>query len=170
MYLSPEEKALYIKTAQKLKGSDRRIFMAGVVKSLGWGGQRFAESELGWSRPTIIKGRHELESGIACIDNFSARGRKRAEVHLPHLLRDIQDVVEIQTQTDPTFKSRRLYTRLSAAQVRHQLILHKGYKDEALPTQETIRVKLNELGFELKSVVKSRPQKKSQKRTPSSTN
>ncbi len=168
MELSSEEKQIYIETAKKLTGSDRRMFMARVVKGLGRGGQRLAAGELGWGRNTIIKGRHELESGIMCIDNFSSRGRKRAEDHLPHLLVDIQDIVDTQTQTDPTFKSRRLYTRLSARQVRQQLILHKGYTDEELPTQETIRVKLNALGYQLRSVAKSRPQKKSQKPTASS--
>lgn len=170
MHLSIEEKQLYIETAQRLKGSDRRMFMARVVKNLGFGGQRYAEAELGWSRPTIIKGRHELESGIVCMDNFSARGRKRAEVHLPHLLDDIVQIVEEQTQTDPTFKSRRLYTRLSAAEVRRQLILQKGYTDEGLPSEETIRVKLNKLGYQLRNVTKSRPQKKFQKPMPYSTN
>ena len=165
-----EEKQMYIETASKLKGSDRRIYMARVVKNLGWGGQRFAEAQLGWSRKTILKGRHELESGIICIDHVSARGRKRAEFHLPNLLVDIQHIVDSQTQTDPTFKSQRLYTRLSAAQVRKQLILHKGYTDKALPSEETIRVKLNDLGYQLKSVAKSRPQKKSQKPMPSSIN
>ena len=90
MELSAEEKQIYIETAKRLTGSDRRMFMARVVKSLGRGGQRLAASELGWGRNTIIKGCHELESGIVCIDNFSARGRKRAEDHLPHLLVDIQ--------------------------------------------------------------------------------
>jgi hypothetical protein len=37
---------LYIKTAQKLKGSDRQ-FMAEVVKTLGIGWQTFADRELG---------------------------------------------------------------------------------------------------------------------------
>lgn len=46
-------KSLYIKTAQKLKGSDRRQFMAEVVKGLGIGGQTLAERELGWNRRTI---------------------------------------------------------------------------------------------------------------------
>ena len=169
MQLPSQEKQMYIETAQKLQGSDRRIYMARVVKILGWGGQCFAEAELGWCRKTILKGRHELESGIVCIDNFSSRGRKRAEFHLPNLLVDIQDIADSQTQTDPTFKSRRLYTRLSAAQVRQQLILHKGYTDKILPSEETIRVKLNELGYQLKSVAKSRPQKKSQKPMPSLT-
>ena len=66
-------------------------------------------------------------------------------------------------QTDPSFKSKRLYTRLSAAQVRKQLIERFGYCDEALPTAETIRIKLNNLGYRLKRVAKVLPQKKFQK-------
>jgi hypothetical protein len=71
--------------------------------------------------------------------------------------------VDSQSQTDPTFKSKRLYTRLSAAQVRKQLIDKFGYNDEELPTEETIRVKLNDLGYHLKRVAKILPQKKFQK-------
>jgi hypothetical protein len=133
--------------------------MARVVKLLGKGGQSQAKRELGWDRDTIRKGLHELESGIRCIDNYGARGRKRAEEHLPNLLKDIQDIVDGQSQTDPSFESSRLYTRLSAAAVRQALITQKGYSDEALPSQETIRVKLNELDYTLRSVKKSVPQK-----------
>mgnify|MGYP003310909549 CR=1 FL=1 len=75
MGLTEEQKSTYIETAKALKGSDRRMFMARVVKSLGRGGQRRAEAELGWNRCTISKGAHELESGIVCVDYFSARGR-----------------------------------------------------------------------------------------------
>ncbi len=69
-------------------------------------------------------------------------------------------------QTDPTFKSKRLYTRLSAAQVRKQLIEKFGYSNEELPTEETIRVKLNNLGYRLKRVAKVLPQKKFPKPKP----
>ena len=101
-----------------------------------------------------------MESGIACEDAFSARGRKRAEEHLLNLLEDIEAIADEQSQTDPTFKTTRLYTRISAAEVRKQLILQKGYTDKELPSEETIRVKLNGLGYWLRSVQKSRPQKK----------
>jgi hypothetical protein len=47
-----------------------------------------------------------------------------------------------------------LYIRLSAAAVRKQLITAKGYKDEALPGEETIRHKLNKSGYRLKKVKK----------------
>ncbi len=54
--LSESLKSLYIKTAKKLKGNEKREFMAEVVKGLGIGGQNLAERELGWNRRTIRKG------------------------------------------------------------------------------------------------------------------
>lgn len=159
--LTDELKATYIETAKTLKGSDRRIFMARIVRSLGYGGQSKAERELGWCRNTILKGTNELDSGIRIVDNFSARGRKKAEEKLPNLLLDIQAIVDGQSQTDPTFQTTRLYTRLSASEVRKQLIVQKGYTDKELPTEETIRVKLNALGYKLRAVQKSRPKKDS---------
>jgi len=150
-----------MQTAQVLKGSERRQFMAQIVKSLGKGGQSYAAREFHWGRNTIRKGIQELESGIPIQDNFSARGRKKAEVKLPSLLKDIRAIVDGQSQTDPSFRTTRLYTRLSAAEVRRQLIQQKGYTDEELPTEETIRVKLNDLGYNLRAVQKSRPQKNS---------
>jgi hypothetical protein len=63
--------------------------MARVVNAIGKGGQRFAESEMNWNRDVIRKGKHELESGIRCIDYFSGRGRKPIEEHLPNLVEDI---------------------------------------------------------------------------------
>jgi hypothetical protein len=64
MELTDELKSIFIETAKALKGSDRRIFMARVVRALGRGGQRYAEEELRWNRGTIRKGMQELESGF----------------------------------------------------------------------------------------------------------
>src|SRR5436190_18256660 len=134
MELTDSIKTLLIATAKALKGSARRLFMARTVKELGTGGQQCAARELGWGRMTIRKGMRELDSGIACVDAFRLRGRKPAEHHLPNLLTDIQAIVDGQSQTDPQFRSTRLYTRLSAREVRRQLIAHKGYTDAQLPT------------------------------------
>ena len=167
MELTDSLKALFIDTARTLKGSARRVFMARTVKELGPGGQRQAERDLGWSRVIIRKGTRELASGSPIPDNFAARGRKRAEDHLPHLLADITAIVDSQSQTDPQFRSTRLYTRLSAADVRRQLIAQKGDTAAELPTAETIGAKLNALGYSPKKVAKTQPQKKSRKRMPS---
>ena len=105
MELTTSLKELFIDAAKSLKGSARRIFMAGTVRELGKGGQRRAERELGWNRVTIRKGKHELESGFVCIDAYSARGRKRAEDHLPNLLTDIEDIVDSQSRSEVSYKS-----------------------------------------------------------------
>lgn len=153
-------KALYIKTAAKLKGSDRRQFMAEVVKGLGVGGQTLAERELGWNRRTVRKGTKELNSGEAIQDGYWRSGRKKVEVKLPNLLEDIKAIVEPESQADPRFQSTRLYTRISAAEVRRQLILTQGYPEETLPSCETIRHRLNDMGYSLKRVAKTKPQKR----------
>src|SRR5207244_8663107 len=108
----------------------------------------------------IRKGLRELETGITCVDACSARGRKRAEEKLPDLLTDIKAIVDGQSQTDPRFETTHWYTRLSAAEVRRQLITQKGYTEDELPCEEVIRQRLNQLGYRLRSVRKSTPQKR----------
>ncbi len=167
MELTEVVKELFMETAKALKGSARRMFMARAVQALGEGGQRLAERELGWNRGTIRKGMHEVEQGMVCVDAFSSRGRKRSEEHLPNLLSDITTIVDGQSQADPQFRTNRLYTRLTAAEVRRQLMAQKGYSEDELPTAETIATKLNELGYYPKKVAKSQPQKNGPKPTPS---
>src|SRR5215210_7504974 len=160
MELTASIKTMLIATAKALKGSARRLFMARTVKELGPGGQQRAARELRWGRMTMRKGMRELTTGVLCIDAFALRGRKRAEAHLPNLLTDIHAIVDSQSQADPQFRSHRLYTRLTAAEVRRQLLAHKGYPEAVLPTAETIGTTLNELGYYLQKVAKSQPQKK----------
>lgn len=169
MELTNSLKTLLIATAKALKGSARRLFMARTVKELGPRGQQRAARELQWGRMTIRKGMRELDSGIVCIDAFALRGRQRAEVHLPNLLLAIQSIVDSQSQAAPQFRANRLYTRLTAAEVRRQLIAQKGYSAPILPTAETSGTKLNELGYYSQKVAKSQPQKNFQKLTPSAT-
>ena len=167
MELTEEVKVLLVKTAKDLKGSARRMFLARTVQALGEGGQRLAERELGWNRGTIRKGMLEVEHELACVDGFRLRGRKRSEEHLPNLLRDLMAIVDSQSQADPQFRTTRLYTRLTATEVRRQLIAKFGYTDEELPTAETIGTKLNQLGYYPKKVAKSQPQKNSPRPMPS---
>jgi hypothetical protein len=159
MELTAEVCSLLRQTAAAFHAAQRRRFMAETVEAFHLS-QRQAELRLGWARDTVRKALHEFHSGICCVDNFSARGRKPAEFHCPRLLQDIGDVVQENLQTDPTFQTTGLYCRLSAPEVRKQLIERKGHTDQQLPCVQTLGAKLNFLGFRLRSVVKSRPQKK----------
>ena len=120
-------------TASLLKSSDRRQFMGNVVNLMGRGGQCFAEQVLGWNRVTVRKGQTELRRGQAIEDRFRDRGRRRIEERLANLLDEIRSIVEPSGQTDPTFRSTRICSPLSAAEVRLRLITQRDYKDRELP-------------------------------------
>ena len=134
--------------------------MAEVVQALGRGGQRFAERVLGWNRKTIRKGARECKSGQPRVDRFEDRGRKKDEERLPQLLAQIGEIVEPNSQTDPTLRSTRIYTPLTAEEVRYRLRTRFGYSEGQLPSVRTLRTKLNELGYRLRKVKKCRPLKK----------
>src|ERR1700716_4305360 len=144
---SAEMIPLLIDAAKALKGSLRRLFMAKTVSAMGRGGQVWAEAHLRWNRETIRKGMHELRTGMTCLVAFHCRRRKPAEEPLPRLLDDIREIADGHSQADPKFQTDRLFTRISAAEVRRQLIAIKGYTDEQLPTQQTINTKLNLMGL-----------------------
>src|SRR3954468_8820849 len=163
----PEMIPVLIDTAKELKGPRRRLFMAKTVGAMGRGGQRWAQEHLGWCRETIRKGMHELRTGMTCLDAFHCRRRKPAEEHLPRLLEDIRAIADGQSQADPKSQTNRLFTRISAAEVRRQLLATGGYTDAELPTRQTINTKLNRLGYRLTKVAKCRPQKKYRRPTPS---
>src|ERR1700729_2528444 len=141
MDLAPQVREVLKNTANRFKGADRRLYMAQTMRDLGLS-QRQANLQLGWSRTTLCKASREITSGIRCLDAFSARGRKPIEHRLPNLLNDIRALVQEQSQADPTFRTTRLYCKMSAAEVRRQLIERKGYTDEQLPTIQTITTKL----------------------------
>ena len=52
--------------ARRLKGHQRRLFLAEVVTQLCDGNPRQAERRFGWGRDTVHKGLHEARQGIRC--------------------------------------------------------------------------------------------------------
>ena len=153
-------KDIFKETLNKLKGSDRRVALAKVSVVIGRGGQSFVAKEFKVSRDTVRKGHHELRTGITIVDAFNARGRHAIEKILPDLIEDIKNIVDSQSQTDPDFKTTRLFTRMTVKEIRKQLIKEKNYRDEELPTHQTFNNKLNGMGYHLKKVRKVKPLKK----------
>ena len=79
---------------------------------------------------------------------------------MPNIENDIRSLVEQQTQADPAIKGSLTDTNITGKAVRQALIDEKGYTEEELPSKNTISNMLNRMGYNLKSVLKSRPQKK----------
>jgi hypothetical protein len=146
--------------ARRLKGHQRRLFQAEVADALCNGSPRAAERRFGFDRQAVATGQHEARSGIRCVENFAARAKPPVEVKDPQLAQDVRALVEPHTLADPELKSARRYTNLSAREVRAALRSQKGYRDESLPSERTLRDVLNRLGYRLKRIQKAKPLKK----------
>ena len=146
--------------ANRLRGHQRRLFMAEVTLELCGGNPRQAERRFGWGRETVNKGLHELQLGIRCLEDFSARGRPRWEDQDPQRAQDVRDLAEPHTQADPELKSQRRYTNLTAQEMLQQLQTKKGYAWDDLPSERTMRDLLNRMGYRLKRIQKAKPLKK----------
>ena len=145
--------------SERMAGSNRRAFQAEVSMRYLGGAERATETVFGWSRHTVAKGILEQQTGNVIPDQRRS-GRPRTEEASPQLKLDIIELVEPDTQTDPKFQSSFKYTRLTGKAVRQKLIEHKGYRDEKLPHQSTIGRILDRLGYKMRRVRKTKPQKK----------
>jgi hypothetical protein len=153
--------ALIRSGAKRLTGYQRRLFQAEVATALCGGCARQAERRFGWGRDTVEKGLHELRHGLRCLEDFTARGRRRSEEKDPRLAADIRAIVEPHTYADPELKSARRYSNLSAAEVLEALIT-KGYSKGELPSERTMRDILDRMNYRLKRIQKGKPLKKTQ--------
>ena len=151
--------ALIRSGARRLTGYQRRAFQAEVAIELCDGNPRQAERRFGWGRETVEKGLHEHRTGPRCLEDFVARGRRRLEDRDQQLAADIRQVVEPHSYADPSLKSSRRYTNLSAAEVLAALIA-KGHAEAGLPAERTMRNILNRMNYRLKRIRKGVPLKK----------
>jgi hypothetical protein len=146
--------------ARRLKGHQRRLFQAEVAEVLCQGSPRACERRFGFDRNAVATGQHEAQSGLRCAENFAARAKPPLEVKDPQLAQDIKAIVEPHTQADPEVKSARRYCNLAAREVLQALVSQKGYSEERLPSERTMRDILNRLGYRLKRIQKAKPLKK----------
>jgi transposase len=151
--------ALIRSGARRLTGYQRRAFQAEVAIELCGGNARQAERRFGWGRETVQTGLHERRTGLRCVEDFVARGRQRVEDKDQRLAADIREIVEPHSYTDPSLKSSRRYSNLSAAEVR-QALIKKGHPEADLPAERTMRDILNRMNFRLKRIRKGVPLKK----------
>jgi hypothetical protein len=151
---------LIVVAAKALTGHRRRLFIAEVTLTLCDGSARRSEERFGWGRATAEQGLRERASGMRCLENFAGRRRPSWEERHSQLAVDIQALVEPRTQADPEPKSSRRYTNWSAQEVRQALIKEKGYREEDLPAERTMRNILNRMNYRLKRIQKGKPLKK----------
>ena len=144
--------------SESLKGSKRRKFLGRLALDIGKGGRMLVSKTLGISRHTLRKGIQEIESGEDIVDRFHERGRHKTEQTSPELVASLRKIVDGASQTDPQFKSTRLYTRLSAKSVSEELV-KQGYLVEDIPSENTLYNIMKRLGYKRRKVGKTKPKK-----------
>lgn len=166
MKTRPDEKTIETIKAvsKKLTGAARREFQADVTRDHCHGSPRFARELFGWNPDTILKGIAERESNSTIVDRKRS-GRPAYSEILGTLQADIRSLVDPNSQTHPTFETNFRYTRMTAKAVLEALVREKGYKIEELPALSTMRELLGKMGYRLRRVQKTKPQKKFPKRT-----
>jgi hypothetical protein len=157
--LEPKLKASLKDASVKLTGAKKRAFMAKATQEYFNGSARQAETYMGWSREAVATGLKELETGLICQDNNQGKGIKKTEEKTPQLEEDMRSLVDDKAQADPQLKTVFCYARISARAVREALIQEKGYRDEELPSRQTIGDILNRMGYSLKKTQKIKPLK-----------
>ena len=153
--------------ASKLTQGNRRKFAAKMALKYCDGSTRKTEELFGWGRDMVKTGLGEIRTGIHCMgaqSNFS--GNARWEALHPNAAKVLCEIAESHAQQDSSFTTEIAFTRLTAEEALNQL-RKRGFSNEELPASGTMAKILNRLGYRLRPVVKSKPQKKFQKQMPS---
>jgi len=98
----------------------------------------------------------------------SARLKPRTEARHPDLLADIQSIMEPHSQSEPSLRTTLLYTNMTARAV-HEALMQKDWSAPRLPGVRTISNLLNRQNYRLRTVAKTKVQKKQPRPTPSLT-
>ena len=144
----------------------RRRAMGDVTMALLDGKRRVAEDVFGWNRRAVELGIHEYRTGIACVNDIAARGKPRTEDKHPELLAEIQAIMEPHSESESSLRTTLMYTTMTAKTVREALV-QKGWTEQSLPSVRTLSNLLNRQDYRLRTVAKSKVQKKLTKQMPS---
>ena len=165
--IPPEVVELISRLVDLIPWPSRRQAMGDVAVTILEGRARVAEEIFGWGRSGVVIGINEFQSGIVCVNDLSPRHKPKIEDKAPELLADIQTIMEPHSQAEPRLRTTLLYTNMTAQAV-HDALVAKGWTEDSLPTVRTISNILNRQEYRLRTVAKTKVQKKRQKPTPSS--
>ena len=144
----------------------RRRAMGDVTLVLLDGKHRVAEDVFGWGRSVVQVGINEFKTGISCVNDISMRIKPKAEEKNPELLAEIHRIMEPHSEAESHLRTTLLYTNMTAKAV-YDALVEKGWSAEFLPTIRTISNILIRHNYRLRTVAKTKVQKKQQKPTPS---
>jgi len=144
----------------------RRSAMGDVALVLLDGKHRVTEDVFGWGRSVVQVGINEFKTGMLCVNDISLRIKPKAEEKNPELLTEIHNIMEPHSEAESHLRTTLLYTNMTAKAV-YDALVEKGWPAESLPTVRTISNILIRHNYRLRTVAKTKVQKKQQKPTQS---
>jgi hypothetical protein len=166
--VSPEMAEMISRLVALIPWPSRRQAMGDVALTILDGKPRIAEEQFGWNRSTVAIGIDESRYGITCVNDVSERRKPKSEEKNPKLIEDIRKIMEPYSQAEPRLRTTLLYTNMTAQSV-YDALIAEGWPKESLPTVRTISNILNRHDYRLRTVAKTKVQKKQQRPIRSST-
>jgi len=145
----------------------RRRAMGDVTLTLLDAKHRVAEDVFGWGRSAVEVGVKEFQTGFSCVNDISDRRKPKTEEKSPELLTEIRTIMEPDSEAESHLRTTFLYTNMTARSVYNALV-ENGWPEESLPSVRTISNILNRQDYRLRTVAKTKVQKKQRKPTRSS--
>jgi len=141
----------YSAVVDALDERGRRLWAAAESNAIGYGGDSLVSDATGLSRITIRAGRQQIQSGIALGHRLRAEGagRPSLEQSQPGFMAALESLVDPLTRGDPTSPLR--WTCKSRAKLTAAL-----NKDGWQVSSTTVGRRLNDLGYRMQSVRKTR--------------
>ena len=141
----------YAAVSPVLNERGRRLWAAAEARSIGYGGDALVSSATGLARETIRNGRREIERGVQASDRVRGPGGGRPGIDetQPGIREALEHLVDPLTRGDPGSPLR--WTCKSRAKLAGALT-ERGWR----VSSTTVGRVLNELGYRLQSVRKSR--------------
>jgi hypothetical protein len=133
--------------------------MGDVTLVLLNGKHRVAEDVFGWGRSVVQVGINEFKTGISCVNDISSRVKPKAEEKNTELLAEIHTIMEPHSEAESHLRTTLLYTNMTAKAVYNALV-EKGWSAESLPTIRTMSNILIRHNYRLRTVAKTKIQKK----------
>lgn len=111
------------------------------------------------SRKFIRKSITFVKDGYKEQLKLEFRGRKKLIARYPELEEDIEIIIEDSLSVDPRFKSEKQYVKMTIREIKKRLIETKKYDNKSF-SNSYLNNLVNQMGYNLKKVQKTKPLKK----------
>lgn len=158
MILSQKIENSYKNCIENIKKVKNKLEKAKMIKALicdlGGKGISIIANLLGMAFNTVKS--YYLTDFNSIQISIEFRGRKKVEDKFPEIKHQIRDILNNYEYTDSHFKTETLFVDLSLKNLRNELIQRYDYTEETCPCKSTLSRLLNDLGYKIQKVKKTK--------------